>query len=433
MLGKSGLVSFLRQAKSELSSHDKPSNARKSPCSWSHRRETRCGAASPQAARCMSCGKRRRRFDRWAVGPLKQADRASPRVQASPAAATAATATATDTAAATTTAGTTGTQGGQASQTGQAPQTGQPPQTGQAPTSPQRRPSPQPGNRSPTPPGAATRPRPAVKKSAPPPKPPEPEEVLEPFVPKEPASFEEAQLSESALEELILRYLLARGEDTGQGIADQTKMPFTMVSNHLSRMKYDKLIHYRGMSSLNDYVVELTDGGRERARQHSLKCTYYGAAPVSLKDYCESVKCQSLQHQNPTRDDLERAFSDLLINKSMFTRLGAAMNSGRGMFLFGFPGNGKTSIAERVTKAFGETIWIPRAIGIEGEIIRVFDPSQHDAVPMERSGDCFRSQNRPAVDPHQTADDHCRWRTDHGQLGTSHRTRPLELAKLRFS
>jgi predicted ATPase with chaperone activity len=70
----------------------------------------------------------------------------------------------------------------------------------------------------------------------------------------------------------------------------------------------------------------------------------------------------------------------------MFTKLGAAMNSGKGMFLFGFPGNGKTSIAERVTRAFGETIWIPRSIGIDGEIIRVFDPSQHEEAPVESDG-----------------------------------------------
>ena len=67
----------------------------------------------------------------------------------------------------------------------------------------------------------------------------------------------------------------------------------------------------------------------------------------------------------------------------MFLRLGAAMNSGRGMFLFGFPGNGKTSIAERVTRAFGEHIWIPRSIGVDGDIIRVFDPSQHDESPPQ--------------------------------------------------
>lgn len=69
----------------------------------------------------------------------------------------------------------------------------------------------------------------------------------------------------------------------------------------------------------------------------------------------------------------------------MFLRLGPAVNSGRGMFLFGFPGNGKTSIAERVTAAFGEAIWIPRAIGVDGDIIRLYDPNHHIQAPLPES------------------------------------------------
>ena len=67
----------------------------------------------------------------------------------------------------------------------------------------------------------------------------------------------------------------------------------------------------------------------------------------------------------------------------MLRRLGPAINSGRGLFLFGAPGNGKTSIAERVTKAFGQFIWIPRAIGVDGEIIRLYDPNAHEEVPLD--------------------------------------------------
>jgi predicted ATPase with chaperone activity len=66
----------------------------------------------------------------------------------------------------------------------------------------------------------------------------------------------------------------------------------------------------------------------------------------------------------------------------MLRRLGPAINSGRGMFLFGEPGNGKTSIAKRVTRAFGHTIWVPRAVGVDGEIIRVFDPMNHQERPL---------------------------------------------------
>lgn len=211
------------------------------------------------------------------------------------------------------------------------------------------------------------------------------------FVPSEPKNVRELGLNESSIEELILKYLLNRSEDSGQGIADQIKIPFSLITDMIARMKYDRLLGYRGTTSMNDYVCELTDLGRERARRFAQDCTYYGAAPVPLARYCEAVAQQSLTCQNPGVEDLKRAFSDLLINPKMLTRLGAAVNSGRGMFLYGYPGNGKTSIAERITRCFGEHIWIPRAIVSDGEIIRVFDPTQHEEMPLVDSGDILQT------------------------------------------
>jgi predicted ATPase with chaperone activity len=145
----------------------------------------------------------------------------------------------------------------------------------------------------------------------------------------------------------------------------------------------DQLVGHRGSAAMNDYIYQLTEMGRERARRYSQMCTYFGAATVTLEDYVAAVKSQSLNQQHPTAHDLQRAFSDLLINDQMLRRLGPAINSGRGLFLFGAPGNGKTSIAERITKAFGEHIWIPRALGIDGEIVRLYDPAIHTLAPVE--------------------------------------------------
>jgi predicted ATPase with chaperone activity len=152
------------------------------------------------------------------------------------------------------------------------------------------------------------------------------------------------------------------------------------------------MVVYRGTSVANDYQYQLTEQGRDRARRLSEHCTYFGSAPVHLKDYIESVGRQSLTKRHPSPEDLDRAFSDLLMNKRMLYRLGPAINSGRGLFLFGAPGNGKTSIAERITRAFGDTIWIPRSISIDGEIIRLFDPSNHEVVPLEKAEGLYDSR-----------------------------------------
>ncbi len=69
----------------------------------------------------------------------------------------------------------------------------------------------------------------------------------------------------------------------------------------------------------------------------------------------------------------------------MLAKLGPALNSGRGMFLYGYPGNGKTSIAERVTQAFGKYIWIPRSVTIDGEIMRLYDPLMHELAEETKS------------------------------------------------
>ena len=206
------------------------------------------------------------------------------------------------------------------------------------------------------------------------------------FMPLEPQSFREAKLSESEVEELILKYLLSRGDATGRDVSEQIKLPFVLLEELLRQMKMEQLVFHRGSAPMNDYQYQLTDKGRERARRHSEHCTYYGSAPVALDDYIPSVAAQSLTTQHPTVTDLKRAFEDLLINHRMLERLGPAINSGRGLFLYGAAGNGKTSIAERVTKAFGQAIWIPRAIGIDGELIRVFDPTIHEEMPLEDEG-----------------------------------------------
>jgi hypothetical protein len=205
------------------------------------------------------------------------------------------------------------------------------------------------------------------------------------FFPREPSTFEEANVSPSLVEELVLKYLLARSDGTGRDIADHVKMPFVLLEEVLRRLKNDQLVFYRDSAAMNDYVYQLTDLGRQRARSFNEQCTYFGAVPVSLEDYVASVKRQSSADQYPTEADLNRAFSDLLIEPQMLDRLGPAINSGRGLFLYGFPGNGKTSIAERVTKAFGSYIWIPRALVVDGEIIRMFDPMNHEERPLERS------------------------------------------------
>jgi len=229
----------------------------------------------------------------------------------------------------------------------------------------------------PAPTSAQTTTHPAIQKAN--------ESADAPWQPCEPRSLVEAGLSETQLEHLALKSLAALGDASGHQIAEQHSVPFRLIEPILADLKQAQLVAYRGSAPMNDYVYQLTELGRETAKKLTEQCSYFGAAPITLDTYLTSVAEQTLTKMHPTVDDLNRAFSDLLVNPKMLRRLGPAVNSGRGLFLFGAPGNGKTSIAERITKAFGDTIWIPRAIGIDGEIMRVFDPALHEEVPREAS------------------------------------------------
>ena len=165
----------------------------------------------------------------------------------------------------------------------------------------------------------------------------EPAGPVDAFTPIEPASFRAADLTDSEVEALILKFLVTRGDATGRDIADQVKLPFVLVHELLRTMKNDQLVGHRGSAPMNDFVYQLTDLGRERGRRYAHICTYFGAAPVSLRrlhpERHRAVADQAASHA----EDLERAFTDLLLNKSILDRLGPAINSGRGLFLFGPP------------------------------------------------------------------------------------------------
>lgn len=213
-----------------------------------------------------------------------------------------------------------------------------------------------------------------------------------PFIPREPESLAHAGLSESEVEALILKFLLNCGSVTGHVIADQLRLPFKVIKGLLAQMKLERLVVYRSDATMNDYLHELTEHGNDRARRHAQRCTYFGAAPVTLSDYVDSVSAQTLNRQKPSRADLQRAFDELLLSDELFSQLGQALHAGRGLFLYGAPGNGKTCIAQRVTAAYSETIWIPRCVSVFGEIVRLYDPSTHVERPLPPSSTLIKDR-----------------------------------------
>ncbi|RUL87345.1 P-loop NTPase family protein [Tautonia sociabilis] len=206
-----------------------------------------------------------------------------------------------------------------------------------------------------------------------------------PFRPKAVTDFASAGLNPALIESLVLKYLLGVGVASGRKVAHELGLPFGPFPEFLRGLKAQQIVTYTDAAAANDYHFSLTDAGRARARGYLEECAYVGTAPVPFADYVASVEAQSIATENPKEADLRRAFSDLLISEDMFRMLGPAINSGKGLFLYGYPGNGKTSIAERITRCFGTTVWIPRTILVEGQILKLFDPANHEPIENVRS------------------------------------------------
>jgi predicted ATPase with chaperone activity len=205
------------------------------------------------------------------------------------------------------------------------------------------------------------------------------------FYPEAAQTFEDAGLNPAIIEGLVLKFLLNTGMAPGRRIAAELGLPFGPFPDFLRGLKNQQILAYANSASANDYIYSLTDSGRGRARMYLEECAYVGPAPVPFDDYLEAVAAQTITTEHPKEEDLRRAFSDLLISEETFRLLGPAINSGRGLFLYGYPGNGKTSIAERITRCFGTTVWIPKVIQADGQIIKLFDMTNHEPIESERS------------------------------------------------
>lgn len=200
------------------------------------------------------------------------------------------------------------------------------------------------------------------------------------FNPPVPENLNQTGLNEKLIENLIFKLLLSRGVVTGRQIADEICLHFAIIEPILSDLKRQLFLTYRSDAGINDFAYILTEQGRAKALIASESSAYIGSAPVPFSEYLKSVESQSIQKENPGMEELQDAFHDLMLEKYVFYTLGPAINSGRGVFLYGAPGNGKTSIAKRVHKCFKDAIYIPKTMIISGELLKFYDPQWHKAV-----------------------------------------------------
>ena len=199
----------------------------------------------------------------------------------------------------------------------------------------------------------------------------------ETFRPNEPALLSDTGLPASLIEDLVVKRLSVVGLSSGRQLANDLCLPFHVLEDTYQLLRSRQIIVHKGSAPLNDYNYSLTDNGRDRARIALQVCSYSGAAPVPLMDYVLSAEAQTIRAESPKAQQLRKAFADISVDEALFESLGPAINSGAGLFLYGEPGNGKSTLAQRITQCFGHEIWIPHCIYEDGQFIKFFDAAYH--------------------------------------------------------
>ena len=203
-------------------------------------------------------------------------------------------------------------------------------------------------------------------------------------------SVEDTGLSISFLADLVLKMIYYQGQDTtGFEISERVKLPFTGVLEPvMDFLKSEQFCEVKGGGGFSEssYRYAISDKGSVKARELLEQNMYVGPASVTLDRYKEVLELQALDQVTVRQREMRRALAHLVINEKTFNQIGPAANSGRSLFLFGPPGNGKTSIAKAIGSVVMQgTIYIPYSILVEGQIIKIFDPVNHVLVEEERS------------------------------------------------
>jgi predicted ATPase with chaperone activity len=203
-----------------------------------------------------------------------------------------------------------------------------------------------------------------------------------PDAPTAPESLKQSGLSLNFLNELLMRTLYVQGTMLGLDLSRTLCLPFKVIEEALKFLKDEKCIEVQGGDLIGrvSYRFQLTELGRKRAQESMKNCAYIGPAPVPLEDYVEQTYRQAVTGINCSPEPLRAAFSHLVLKEEMFGAIGPAIVSGRSVFIYGPPGNGKTSIAraigEFMNNAGGE-VYVPYAFLAENSIITVYDQSLH--------------------------------------------------------
>lgn len=206
-------------------------------------------------------------------------------------------------------------------------------------------------------------------------------------VPSEPLNTEATGIDKVDLMSLLLKLIYHDRLETTRQFIEAIKLPYPVVLDLVQTAVDRQLLQTMG-SRYSDNPIDLAYSFTETGKRWTIDALerqgYVGPAPVTLEQFNEQVCSQKLTNEVIGFDRVRRSIGDLTFDDRILEACGPALNSGRALLLYGPPGNGKTSVARCFASVFSNVIYIPYAVMVEGQVIRVFDPTIH--VPVRAAG-----------------------------------------------
>jgi len=201
------------------------------------------------------------------------------------------------------------------------------------------------------------------------------------FAPPMPMDLATLGVRENLVLDLVLRRLMLEGTSSLTAMAQKLRVSVPVIDHIFRYMRAQQMVEVKGMTG-NDYNFVLSVAGRQTASERFQISQYAGACPVSLNDYHAAVRAQSAK-VHVDRRALRQAFGDLVVPDRLLDQLGPALIAQSSIFIYGPSGNGKTSLAERMLRVYQDAVMIPYAVEVDNQIISIYDPVVHHALPME--------------------------------------------------
>ena len=206
------------------------------------------------------------------------------------------------------------------------------------------------------------------------------------FTPHEPRNVSETNVGTGFITDLILKHCIFLKKFTIGHLTDKIKLPPSVIMNIITDLRKDGFIEIaKGGTSLVTAQYAMTNFGINRASQLLEECRYVGPAPVSLEDYRYAIEIQTIKSVEITKEHLNNAFSNIVVSEDRIKTYGSAINSVKPIFLYGPPGNGKTTIAECIGHSLPGEVYVPYSVLAGNQIIVVYDQVNHIAVDSKEA------------------------------------------------